>query len=103
MTQKDEKIALCPVRDAERPGGFTRWVDELRDELTAVAPGGELRVYSTLCPHAAGELRCRGERFVCLWHGARFDVSSGRAPAPSSLPPLRRYAATARDGQVLLT
>jgi len=68
--------------------------------------GGEIRAIGDECPHqgfslSAGELTADGE-IECVWHGARFDCTSGeptRGPADS---PLLRYEVRVENGGVLL-
>lgn len=54
------------------------------------------------CPHGGADLadgHVDGERVVCPWHNLEFDAATGES-ACAAFEPLRRYAATIRDGEV---
>lgn len=74
-------FAFCTVAEVKRSGFVTRWIDELRDEISAYWTGERVVVYSSICPHFAGDFaydRKRGQ-LRCRWHGWKFDVNTGQS------------------------
>ena len=81
--------------------------------LTAVEAGGERIVLANVdgdlyaledqCSHqdyplSDGELD--GTRLECIYHGARFDVCTGRAVQLPAIRPVKTYEVEIRDGDV---
>ncbi len=66
---------------------------------------GEIYAIQDNCTHrdfplSAGELEdCTVE---CTWHGAKFDVKSGRALALPAIKPVKTYEVKVEDGQILV-
>lgn len=55
-------------------------------EIHVYRVDGVPRAVANVCMHLGGPLECRDGKFVCPWHGARFDMASGQkidGPAPS--------------------
>lgn len=60
--------------------------------------------YSALllkCTHQGAELQVFGERMVCAAHGSEFNLSGAAVEGPAS-DPLQSFAATAKNGQILI-
>ena len=56
-----------------------------------VKNGGEVECFSSVCPHAAGEVVAASSGgFLCKWHGLEFD-SQGRGTNCKAKLALRRY------------
>lgn len=54
-------------------------------ELHVFLAEGRPRAVANVCLHFGGPLECKDGAFVCPWHQARFDRTSGRridGPAP---------------------
>lgn len=85
---------LCNVSDLKRDLKVTKWVDELRDELTALYIDDDIIVTSSVCFHNGGEFDVDWKKceFVCKWHAWRFDIKTGESLS-YSLPGrrLQRY------------
>jgi 3-phenylpropionate/trans-cinnamate dioxygenase ferredoxin subunit len=47
-----------------------------------------------------GELE--GNQLECAWHGARFDVRTGRALRLPAIKPIRAYTVKIEDGEILV-
>ncbi len=66
---------------------------------------GEIYAFQDNCTHrdfplSAGELNdCTVE---CTWHGAKFDVRTGRALALPAIKPVKTYEVKIEDGQILV-
>jgi nitrite reductase/ring-hydroxylating ferredoxin subunit len=85
---------LCSLSELRREGRVTLWVDELRDEITAIASGPELKVFSSVCPHFGGEFDFSGlasGRLKCRWHAWSFDWRDGTCLSYPLKTKLRHY------------
>jgi nitrite reductase/ring-hydroxylating ferredoxin subunit len=85
---------LCSLRQLRANRRLTCWVDELRDEITALFLGDELLVFSSVCPHFGGELdfSCVASgQATCKWHAWRFDLREGRCLSHRLPTRLRHY------------
>jgi nitrite reductase/ring-hydroxylating ferredoxin subunit len=47
-------------------------------EVQAWRVGGQVRVAANVCLHFGGPLECRDGAFICPWHGAKFDMATGK-------------------------
>ena len=66
---------------------------------------GTLYAVQDRCSHAefplsTGELE--GDRVQCAYHGAKFDVVSGRAVQMPAIRPVRTYDVEVRDGGIFV-
>ena len=70
-----------------------------------IRDGDTVHAYQADCPHAGAPLEhgalC-GERLVCPWHKATFDVRSGALLEPPALRGLTRYRVEVRGDDVLV-
>ena len=84
---------FCSVAELQREKRVTRFVDELRDEISAVLVGGEIYVVSSICPHFGGILEVNEKRceFRCIWHGWRFDIPTGKCKTYALKTSVRHY------------
>lgn len=101
----EEKLAFCSVKELKLLRRVTKWVDELRDELTALYVNGEIIVTSSVCFHNGGELDVDWQKceFRCQWHDWRFDIKTGESLS-YSLPGrhLQHYKYEIQDDQLLI-
>lgn len=66
---------------------------------------GEIWAFQDNCSHKdfpmhSGELD--GKQIECAWHGARFDVTTGRALRLPAIKPIRTYEVKVEDGEILV-
>ena len=77
---------------------------EARGERIVLANvDGDLYALQNRCSHqdlplSDGELE--GEQLECLYHGAKFDVCTGRATALPAIKPVETYAVEVRGGEI---
>ena len=73
--------AFCSVSELKKNRKITRWIDELKDEISAFYVDDQIRVMSTVCPHFGGEFDLDEEKCLlrCRWHGWKFDLKSGKS------------------------
>lgn len=80
---------------------------ELDDERVCLANiEGEIYAFRDNCSHedfplSAGEL-IGDHQLECSWHGARFDVRTGRALCLPAIRPVRVYDVEIRDGEIFV-
>jgi nitrite reductase/ring-hydroxylating ferredoxin subunit len=93
---------FCRRDELERERVVTRWLDELRDEVTGVLLDGRVVARSSVCPHFAGEFAVDLERrvFRCKWHAWEFEIESGRCRSLGFKGTLRRYDTIEEDGMI---
>jgi nitrite reductase/ring-hydroxylating ferredoxin subunit len=74
------KIIFCQVEDVENNLIVTKWVDEWKDEISALTYEGDIYVLSTICPHLGGEFRYSSNNGIlrCKWHAWEFSVKTGK-------------------------
>jgi nitrite reductase/ring-hydroxylating ferredoxin subunit len=94
--------AFCRLEELKVNGSMTKWVDSLRDEVTAVLDGDDIRVMSSVCPHFGGEFEYdpNERQLVCKWHSFKFDVKTGHCKYPSAKLKLRQYSFRLVDGML---
>ena len=74
---------LCKIADVPRVG--SKVVPFFGREVHVYRAGADVRAVANVCLHFGGPLECDGERFICPWHKASFDMTSGErvgGPAP---------------------
>jgi 3-phenylpropionate/trans-cinnamate dioxygenase ferredoxin component len=65
--------------------------------------GGRLYALDDTCSHSGGPLsegEVEGSRVVCPWHGAQFELESGRSCTPMASRDLRSYAVREHGGAI---
>jgi nitrite reductase/ring-hydroxylating ferredoxin subunit len=104
---------ICPLHELADPGAraFTLGEGEWPLRGFVVRRGGRVHAYVNHCPHAGFPLNWRPDQFLtpdaqmilCVMHGARFEIESGRCvigPCEGlGLQPLQVHV---RNGYVLL-
>lgn len=74
------------ARLSDIPESGTTVVPFFGREVHVYRHEGRLRAAANVCLHFGGPLECRGDRFVCPWHGAEYALADGRrleGPAPA--------------------
>lgn len=83
---------------------FRLKLDDAR-ELVLIRNGEHIAALQAHCPHAGAPLAegavC-GERLVCPWHKASFDITDGALLEPPALVPLARYPVRHASGEVVV-
>ncbi len=98
-------LQFCSVAELKDKRRVTKWVDELRDELTALYIDGKILVTSSVCFHNGGEFDVDWKtcQFRCKWHDWKFDIKTGESLS-YSLPGrrLQHYEYEIKDEQILI-
>jgi nitrite reductase/ring-hydroxylating ferredoxin subunit len=76
------------------PAGQARLVEVNGSEIALFNIGGAFHAIDNSCTHVGGPL-CEGEiqgvEIICPWHGAAFDLTTGRAVGPPATESVKRY------------
>ncbi len=98
-----EWTRVAAVTDVE-PGTF-KALAAGRRRIVLCNVDGDFYALRDLCSHddlplSNGDLE--GSEFVCIHHGARFDVCTGRALCLPAIQPVTTYETEVRDGDVFV-
>lgn len=88
---------------ADVPPGELKAVQTPADRIVLANVGGDFHALEDRCSHqdyplASGELD--GAELECPFHGAKFDVRTGRALQLPAVRPVRRFEVAVHDGRV---
>jgi len=102
MVAVARRFPLCSRDELRRARTLTRWMDDLRDEVTVVEVNDEILAWSSICPHFGGQLEAKIEQGAlrCGWHGWRFDLRTGVCLTYETSCRLRRYEIEEHDGML---
>ena len=83
--------------------GQAKLVEVNGNEIALFNVGGRFHAIDNNCTHVGGPL-CEGEingsEVTCPWHGATFDVTTGRVLGPPAMEPVNRYNLRIADGSI---
>lgn len=102
MSTRVEGFTKVAAAEDVAPGTMHRV--ELEDfAICIVNTEGELYALRDNCSHkdfplSEGELI--GHTLTCDWHGARFDVTSGKALSLPAIKPVQTYKVKVEDGEI---
>lgn len=89
----------------EIPPGQVKLVEVMEQEIAVFNLDGSLHAIDNSCTHVGGPL-CEGEingtEVICPWHGAAFEITTGRAVAPPAIEPVNRYNVHTQGSEVHL-
>lgn len=96
-----EFVRVAAVADV--PPGALLGVEAAGRRICLANVDGEIYALQDNCSHrdfplSAGELE--DAVLTCAWHGARFDVCTGRALSLPAVRPVRTYEVRVEDGQI---
>ena len=66
--------------------------------------GDQISIFEDLCPHLGLPLnggRLDGDNLICRWHGAHFDLKTGKSLSPMSEDPLKQIKTRIEAGRIL--
>ena len=91
--------------EGDCPVGEFRALAAERERIVLCNVEGDLYALQDRCSHedlplSNGDLE--GTEFLCIHHGARFDVCTGRALCLPALRPVKTYDVEVRDGEVFV-
>src|SRR5215469_5538980 len=94
-------VAVARVEDI--PAGTVKVVEANGRRIALCNYGGTFYAIDDECTHDRGPLdqgELVGHEIECPRHGARFDVTTGRATRLPAVRPVRSYKVTVADGSV---
>lgn len=77
------KHELCKLHDIPAKGSML--VPFFGRDVHVYRSGDQVRAAANICLHFGGPLECKDGKFICPWHGARYDMATGKridGPAP---------------------
>lgn len=91
------------AKTSEINEGEAKLVEMDDTEIALFNLGGEFYAIANECCHIGGSL-CDGDidghKVICPWHGAEFDIKTGKALADPAEVPLESYPVTV-DGDTI--
>ena len=89
----------------ECPPGTLLDVEVKQERIVVANIDGDLYALENRCSHqdfplSDGELE--GDQVECLYHGARFDVCTGRATALPAIKPVETFAVELRGAEIYI-
>ena len=88
----DKYLKICNVD--EIPEGNSKVVETNDTEIVMIHAKGSFYALDNRCPHKGGPLdlgRILDRSVICPWHGARFDLQSGRLLEGPNCKNLKNY------------
>jgi len=87
------------------PPGAVRRVYVQGEPVCVANVGGSIYAVHDICTHARVSLSdgdlC-GRQVVCPWHGAMFDMKTGRATCGPADAPVQCYSVRIEDGRIVV-
>jgi NADPH-dependent 2,4-dienoyl-CoA reductase/sulfur reductase-like enzyme/nitrite reductase/ring-hydroxylating ferredoxin subunit len=103
--QRDDGLWDVAAVAAIAEGGMLG-VEAGETKLLLLRSGAAVSAVGGTCPHAGASLaegvRC-GERIICPWHKASFDLRSGALVEPPAVDPLPSFPIRIENGRVLVS
>lgn len=94
---------LTVAREGDVPPGGVRVVSAGLRRLALCNVDGRYYAIDDVCTHDGGSLdqgELDGEEIECPRHGARFDVTTGRATCMPAIVPVNTYGVRVEGGEV---
>ena len=82
---------------SELPDGSVMGVEAGGQRICLAHCDGEVYAFSDNCSHRDFPLSN-----ACEWHGAAFDIRTGRPLCPPAITPIRVYECRVEDGAILV-
>jgi len=94
---------LTVAREGDVPPGGVKIVESGRQRLALCNVEGKYYAIDDVCTHDGGPLdqgELDGDEIECPRHGARFDVTTGRATCMPAIMPVKTYGVRIEGGEV---
>jgi 3-phenylpropionate/trans-cinnamate dioxygenase ferredoxin component len=91
--------------EADLPPNSLKGVEVSGVKVCLVNANGQVHAFKDNCSHrdfplSAGTLE--DGTIECAWHGARFDVATGRAVRLPAIKPVRKYDVKVENGEIFI-
>jgi 3-phenylpropionate/trans-cinnamate dioxygenase ferredoxin component len=92
--------------ESEVPPNTLKHVDIGDEKVCLANADGQIYAFRDNCSHrdfplSAGIIH-DGQTVECTWHGARFDMASGRATQLPAIKPIRTYEVLVNGGDIFV-
>lgn len=96
------ELKVCSLTELATSNSVIRFIETLRDEVIAFRDSeGSVAVFSSVCPHLAGEIILDNGNLRCRWHGLKFNAE-GRALNCRAKLSMRKYDSFVRGEDVFI-
>lgn len=97
------KIHFCKLDELE-VGPVTKYIDKIKDELIVFKDliSGEIKAFSSICPHNGGSINYTQQKLVCNWHNFQYDCKTAKCINHDTNLKLRSQRVLIEDGSVFL-
>ena len=96
-------VAVARIEDV--PTGTVKVVEAAGRQIALCNYDGSIYAIDDVCTHDRGPLdqgELIGDEIECPRHGARFDVTTGRATRLPAIQPVRTYPVRVEDGAIVV-
>jgi nitrite reductase/ring-hydroxylating ferredoxin subunit len=87
-----ELVKIADTKDL--PSGRAAAFDVAGQRIAVFNVGGNFYAIDDTCPHSGGPLsegEVEGEKVICPWHAAMFDLKTGDVLSPPAFEGVRAY------------
>jgi len=97
------KIQFCKLEELEA-GPVTKYIDKIKDEIIVFKDSisGEIKAFSSICPHHGGPIRYTKKKLVCFWHNFQYDCETAKCTNQETNLKLRSQKILIEDGSIFL-
>ena len=103
MAEVDAYVRAAALADV--PPGSLRAVQVNGQHVCLANADGEIYAFKDNCSHKdfpLSEGTLEGTEIECAWHGARFDITTGRALRLPAIKPIHTYEVRVEDGEIFV-
>lgn len=103
MAEELEYIEIAPIE--ELPSGERLFLELDNQPVVVFNVGGKIYAIGDVCTHDGGPLgdgELDGLQVICPRHGARFDITTGKAMALPAVTPVPMYPTRVVDGVIYI-
>ena len=96
---------MTVAKTGEVPPGQAKFVDVNGTPVALFNIGGTYYAIDDTCPHSGGPLsegEVQGTAVTCPWHGAQFDVTSGKVLTPPADEGVKSYPVRVEGDEIKL-
>ena len=75
---ENKKYTICSLSELKTRKRVTKFIDEIKDEISVFWMNGKPKAISSICPHFGGEFDYDPARELlrCKWHGWKFNLNT---------------------------
>jgi nitrite reductase/ring-hydroxylating ferredoxin subunit len=93
---------ICNENEVNQSLSFIKYIEEIKDEIILFYDSDQnLKCFSSVCPHMAGEIIIKNKALFCKWHGLAFN-NDGKCTNSHLKLLLREYQLNIKEKKVYL-